>query len=139
MRPPKDIKGDALVKWKEMLAPEVWGRVVTEADRDVLAEYCRLAVRKEKAEAMVAEHGELVASPNGFPVQSPWMQIVNKCRADMMKIAAAFGGTPAARKASEASAPEGKKAQRQANAEQAASGGRFAVPSAPKLVVNNGK
>lgn len=39
----------------------------------------------------------------------------------------------------EASAPEGKKAQRQANAEKSASGGRFAAPSAPKLVVNNGK
>lgn len=33
----------------------------------------------------------------------------------------------------------GKKAQRQANAEKSASSGRFAVPSAPKLVVNNGK
>lgn len=37
----------------------------------------------------------------------------------------------------ETAAPEGKKAQRQANAEQAASGGRFATPSAPKLVVSN--
>lgn len=37
----------------------------------------------------------------------------------------------------ETAAPEGKKAQRQANAEQAASGGRFAAPSAPKLVVSN--
>lgn len=31
----------------------------------------------------------------------------------------------------------GKKAQRQANAEKAAAGGRFAAPSAPKLVVSN--
>jgi hypothetical protein len=31
----------------------------------------------------------------------------------------------------------GKKAQRQANAEKSASGGRFAAPSAPKLVVSN--
>ena len=38
---------------------------------------------------------------------------------------------------SEAKAPEGKKAQRQANAEKAASGGKFGVPNAPKLVVNN--
>lgn len=32
---------------------------------------------------------------------------------------------------------KGKKEQRQANAEQAASGGRFAAPSGPKLVVSN--
>ncbi|MBI1621491.1 hypothetical protein IOD40_12560 [Aquamicrobium sp. cd-1] len=35
----------------------------------------------------------------------------------------------------EASAPEGKKAQKQAAAESV--GGRFAAPSAPKLVVSN--
>ena len=32
---------------------------------------------------------------------------------------------------------KGKKEQRQANAEKSASGGRFAAPSAPKLVVSN--
>ena len=40
----------------------------------------------------------------------------------------------------EAKAPEGKKAQRQASADaQAGAGGRFAPPSAPKLVVDNKK
>jgi len=39
----------------------------------------------------------------------------------------------------EAAAPDGIKARRQANAERSASGGRFAAPSAKKLVVNNGK
>lgn len=38
---------------------------------------------------------------------------------------------------SEAGAPEGKKAQRQANAERSASGGRFAAPTAPRLAVDN--
>ncbi|MDX3929241.1 MAG: hypothetical protein QHC90_26000 [Shinella sp.] len=39
----------------------------------------------------------------------------------------------------EAAAPEGKKAQRQSNAEKAASAGRFAVRGAPKLAVDNTK
>lgn len=39
----------------------------------------------------------------------------------------------------EARAPEGKKAQRQANAERSSSAGKFSVPTAPKLVVNNGQ
>lgn len=38
---------------------------------------------------------------------------------------------------SEAEAPDGKKAQRQASAEKSAAAGRFAVRSAPKLVVDN--
>lgn len=37
----------------------------------------------------------------------------------------------------ESKAPEGKKAQRQANADSSAAGGKFATPSAPKLVVSN--
>lgn len=37
----------------------------------------------------------------------------------------------------EAAAPEGKKAQRQANAETSAVSGKFATPSGPKLIVNN--
>ena len=39
----------------------------------------------------------------------------------------------------EAALPEGKKAQRQANAESASSAGKYAVRSGPKLVVNNKK
>lgn len=38
---------------------------------------------------------------------------------------------------SETTAPEGKKAQRQERAEQASSAGKFAVRSAPKLVIDN--
>ena len=38
---------------------------------------------------------------------------------------------------SDAGDVQGKKAQRQANAEESASNGRFAAPSAPKLVVSN--
>lgn len=37
----------------------------------------------------------------------------------------------------ESKAPEGKKAQRQAKAEKSSSDGKFGVPTAPKLVVNN--
>lgn len=54
-------------------------------------------------------------------------------RRDRMAIAAA----PFVHARAEAVA-EGKKAQRQANAEKSASGGRFAAPSGPRLAVNNG-
>lgn len=37
----------------------------------------------------------------------------------------------------EAKAPEGKKAQRQASAERSSSEGKFGVPTAPKLAVDN--
>ena len=37
----------------------------------------------------------------------------------------------------EAAAPDGKKAQRQDRADAASSAGKFAVPAAPRLIVNN--
>lgn len=92
---PDDLCDVARAKWSEMVRE--WRLVLTSADRDQLAEYCRLDARKRQAEEKVAEHGPVVASPNGFPVQSPWLQIVNKCREDMRKIAVEFGGTPASR------------------------------------------
>ncbi|APZ53126.1 hypothetical protein Ga0080574_TMP2792 [Salipiger abyssi] len=39
----------------------------------------------------------------------------------------------------EAKAPEGKKAQRQAKADEIASGGKFAPRGGPRLAVDNGK
>ena len=101
--PPADLDGGALAKWNEMA--RLWGLVVTAADRDQLAEYCRLEVRRVQAEEKVFEHGPVVASPNGFPVQSPWLQIVNKCREEMRKIAVEFGGTPSSRARVKANAP----------------------------------
>jgi P27 family predicted phage terminase small subunit len=95
--PPSDLCAAALEKWREMVSPAIWGLMATGADRDQLAEYCRLSVRKAEAEGQVAEHGAVVASPNGFPVQSPWLQILNKCRAEMLNIATEFGGTPSSR------------------------------------------
>lgn len=53
-------------------------------------------------------------------------------RRDKMAIAAA----PYVHAKADATAA-GKKEQRQANAEKSASGGRFAAPSGPKLVVSN--
>ncbi|MFM9974645.1 MAG: P27 family phage terminase small subunit, partial [Beijerinckiaceae bacterium] len=70
---PLDLNEAALLKWAELCEKSAWGLVLTEGDRDVLAEYCRLHARKQKAEQKIEEHGELVASPNGFPVQSPWV------------------------------------------------------------------
>jgi len=76
---------------------ECWGLVVTQADADLLEQYCRIHAQLKKAEGKVAEFGELVKSPNGFPCQSPWLNIVNRCRADMFRIALEFGGSPSSR------------------------------------------
>ena len=61
-------------------------------------------------------------------------RLVDEARRDKMAIAAA----PYVHGRADAVAP-GKKEQRQENAQRASSGGKFGVPTAPKLIVNNGQ
>ena len=97
MAPPADLCEVARSKWFDQIRLECWGLMVTAADADMLEQYCRLHAELKKAEAKVAEYGELVKSPNGFPCLSPWLCIVNKRRSEMRKIAGEFGGMPSSR------------------------------------------
>jgi len=95
--PPADLCEVARAKWADLIRLEAWGLVVTAADADMLEQYCRIHAQLKKAEGKVAEFGELVKAPTGFPCQSPWLNIVNRCRADMFRIALEFGGSPSSR------------------------------------------
>ena len=134
-RPPSDLSEVALAKWRQVTAFDFWGRALDGADYDDVAEYCRLHSRKAHADAQVAQHGELVSSPNGFPVQSPWLQVVNKCRADMLKISQVLRGASSRGLKAQG---EGKKEQRQAAAQEVAADGKFAPRRGPRLAVDNG-
>ena len=46
---------------------------------------------------MVQKHGAMIKSPNGYPVQSPYLSHLNKQTEIMMRIASEFGFTPASR------------------------------------------
>lgn len=78
---------------KQLLAQ----RIVTELDRNVLALYCVAWVRAAEATAKLAEYGEVTVTPQGFPVQSPYLQIYNKCVEQMAKLGASLGLEPSAR------------------------------------------
>ena len=97
--PPPLVRGrpSALAKWNELISQECWGPVVTRADADALEAYCLLYARMAEAEEKIARFGMMVKSPQGFPVQSPYVSIANRCREDMRKIASEFGGLPASR------------------------------------------
>jgi P27 family predicted phage terminase small subunit len=43
------------------------------------------------------KYGIIVKSPNGYPVQSPYIAIANRQAEIMMRIASEFGFTPASR------------------------------------------
>lgn len=88
------------------LAKEEWNRIVGELvalgvlskfDRGPLAIYCGAYAAWAEAMMAIQEFGMMIKSPSGYPVQSPYVAIVNR-QADMMvRIAGEFGFTPAAR------------------------------------------
>ena len=88
------------------LAREEWNRIVGELiglgvlskfDRGPLAIYCgAFAIWVEAMEAL-QKFGTMIKSPTGYPVQSPYVAIVNRQAELMLRIAGEFGFTPAAR------------------------------------------
>src|SRR5262245_8324636 len=88
------------------LAREEWNRIVGELialgvlskfDRGPLAVYCgAYAMWAEGIEALQA-FGTMIKSPTGYPVQSPWVAIVNLKAGRLVRIASECGFTPASR------------------------------------------
>jgi P27 family predicted phage terminase small subunit len=77
-------------------AREEWHRIVTELiakgvlsrfDRGPLAAYCVAFALAMEAAEMVHKHGAMIKSPNGFPMQSPYLSRLNQQVATMMRIA----------------------------------------------------
>jgi P27 family predicted phage terminase small subunit len=89
-----------LVSWLE------WNRIVGELialgvlskfDRGPLAIYCGAYAMWAEAMQAIEQFGSMIKSPNGFPVQSPYVAIVNRQAEVMLRIAGEFGFTPASR------------------------------------------
>ena len=88
------------------LAREEWNRIVGELtalgilskfDRGPLAVYCGAYALWAEAMDALQKYGSMIKSPNGYPVQSPYLATLNRQADTMMRIATEFGFTPAAR------------------------------------------
>jgi P27 family predicted phage terminase small subunit len=71
--------------------------VLSSFDRGPLAAYCTAYALWIDALEMVQKHGAMIKSPNGFPIQSPYLSHLNKQAEIMTRIASEFGFTPASR------------------------------------------
>lgn len=66
-------------------------------DRSVLVVWVVAEDLHREAAAKVSEYGAVIKSPAGLPMQSPYVGIMNKQAAIMMKAAAEMGFTPSSR------------------------------------------
>ncbi len=71
--------------------------LVSDLDRAALAAYATVYGRWVEAEQALSTHGVLIKSPNGFPMQSPYLAVANRALEQMRSLLSEFGMSPASR------------------------------------------
>jgi P27 family predicted phage terminase small subunit len=94
---PPELSQAARAEWDRLTGELGKFRIITALDRAALASYCSAYGMWLEATQAVRTHGLMVKSPSGYPVQSPYVSIVNRQAEIMMRIASEFGFTPASR------------------------------------------
>ena len=94
---PPELGPVARQEWDRIVGELTSKGVLSAFDRGPLAAYCTAFALAMEAAEMVQKHGAMLKSPNGFPIQSPYLSHLNKQTEIMMRIASEFGFTPASR------------------------------------------
>jgi P27 family predicted phage terminase small subunit len=95
--PPDHLNDEEADKFREMAHKLARMRVMSDADVDALAMFVVSWCRMVEADRRVHELGMVTKSPNGFPMQNPYLAIANRARKDCQSILAEFGMTPSSR------------------------------------------
>jgi P27 family predicted phage terminase small subunit len=94
---PAYLGGEARREWKRLSKELAALGLLTRIDRGMLAAYCQAYALWVEAVCSIERYGAMVKSPNGFPMQSPYVAVANKQVEIMGRIAAEFGMTPSSR------------------------------------------
>lgn len=94
---PPELNGVAKQEWDRIVSALMPMCVLSSVDRAPLAAYCVAYSLWIEATKMLEKHGSMIKSPNGYPVQSPYLSVANKQLELMLRIACEFGFTPGSR------------------------------------------
>lgn len=97
---PRHLKGPALKEWRRVTVELEQLGLISHIDRAALAMYCTAWGRHVEAEEKIQALGEaglVDETPNGFRVQSVWLNISNKAMDQCKSFLAEFGMSPSAR------------------------------------------
>lgn len=94
---PPHLDNEAVAEWHRLAPLLIAEGLLTQLDRAALSALCQAWGRYCQAEAALKEHGPVVRSPNGFPIQNPWLSIANTALKQLSAWLAEFGLTPSSR------------------------------------------
>lgn len=94
---PPELGPVARREWERLVSELAPLRILTQLDRAALASYCMAYGLWAEATEAIQKYGVMIKSPQGYPIQSPYLAIANRQVELMMRIAAEFGFTPASR------------------------------------------
>lgn len=94
---PECLEGTAREEWHRLARQMFELGTLTLLDRSVLMGYCLAYARLIEAQKKVAELGQVIKSPNGYPVKNPYLSNVHEEMRQMRAYAAELGLTPSSR------------------------------------------
>ncbi len=94
---PAYLPAAATLAWSNLRKLLNEAGITSNLDKNAVELYCTSYARWLEAERQLQKHGLLIKSPNGFPMPSPYLGIVNQAIAQMTKLLQEFGMTPASR------------------------------------------
>ncbi len=96
-RPPEHLGEEAKKEWRRAGRFLLQLGLVSDIDRAAFAAYCQAWGRWVEAETALKTYGVMLKSPNGFPVQSPYLAVANRAMDQMKSLLSEFGMSPASR------------------------------------------
>lgn len=94
---PPELGAIARQEWNRIVGELAALGILSKFDRGPLAIYCEAFATWIEATDGIHKYGTMIKSPNGYPVQSPWVAIANRAADTMLRLSSEFGFTPAAR------------------------------------------
>lgn len=97
-RPPTWLTKGAKAEWAHVVPLLDQARVLTEADRTALGNYCTAVDRMRRAEKQIDREGMTMTNPTtGAKHAHPLLTVAKEARAQALRYAVEFGLTPASR------------------------------------------
>lgn len=94
---PPMLSDEAKKQWALVVKQLKDADIITNLDVHALAMYCEVFARWQHANEQLSKYGAVIKTHNGYPAQSPYMQIAHKSFEQMKAMLVEFGMTPSSR------------------------------------------